>query len=59
METLLLPAAVALLAKLNLPAPRQGAKLATDQVERALSSVPQSRRAHALADLKFYGWTSL
>jgi hypothetical protein len=58
METILLPAATALLAKLNLPTPRPGAKLAPDVVERALASVPPSRRAHALADLKFHGWVS-
>jgi hypothetical protein len=59
METVLLPAATALLAKLGLPTPRLGERLAPDQVERALASVPQSRRAHALADLKFHGWVSL
>jgi hypothetical protein len=58
METILLPAAVSLLFKLNLPTPRPGAKLAPDLVERALLSVPPSRRAHALADLKFHGWIS-
>jgi hypothetical protein len=58
METVLLPAATALLAKLSLPTPRPDAKLAPDVVERALSAVPPSRRAHALADLKFHGLVS-
>jgi hypothetical protein len=58
METLLLPAAVALLAKLHLPTPRPGAKLDAGMVDRAIANVPASRRAHALADLQFYGWIS-
>ena len=58
METVLLPAATALLVKLNLPMPRAGGKLDPGMVERAIASVPPSRRTHALADLKFHGWIS-
>jgi hypothetical protein len=54
METLILPAAIALLAKLNISTPRPGAKLDAGMVERAIASVPPSRQKFARADLQFY-----